>query len=140
MLIVDTGPLLAAADTADPDHRVCAALLEGHPGPLVTTALVVTEAAWLIRRELGAPSEAIFFRAIAAGEVQVEDMTAGDWSRIAALVTHYDDLGLDAADASVVVIAERLGAETIATLDHRDFRVVRPAHRETFTLVPDLTS
>lgn len=140
MLIVDTGPIVAAADTADPDHRVCTALLEGDPGPLVTTALVATEAAWLIRRELGARSEAVFFQAIAADELRVEAMTGADWGRIADLVTEYDDLGLDAADASVVAIAERLGADTIATLDHRDFRVVRPVHRETFTLVPDLAS
>lgn len=119
---------------------MCAALLEGHPGPLVTTALVVTEAAWLIRRELGAQSEGTFFRSLAAGELLVEELTSADWSRIAELVTEYDDLGLDAADASVVAIAERFGVDTIATLDHRDFRVVRPAHRETFTLVPDLAS
>ncbi len=37
MLIVDTGPLLATADTADPDHAACLALLEGHPGPLIAT-------------------------------------------------------------------------------------------------------
>lgn len=50
MLIVDTGPLLATADTADPDHPACLALLESHLGPLITTPLVATETGWLLRR------------------------------------------------------------------------------------------
>ncbi len=43
---------------------------------------------------------------------------------------------LGATDASVVAIAERLGIDTIATLDRRHFTVVRPAHIEAFTLLP----
>lgn len=136
MLIVDTGPLVAAADSADPDHEVCSALLERHPGPLVTTPIVVTEVAWLIGRDLGAKNEAKFFRALGAGEIDVENLTTDDWNRVAELLIEYDDLGLDAADASIVAIAERLRQEEIATLDHRDFRVVRPRHCDAFELVP----
>lgn len=136
MLIVDTGPLLATADTSDPDHAACLALLEGHPGSLVTTPLVVTEAGWLIRRELGLAAEAALYRSVAAGEISVESIGAADWTRIAELIETYADLGLDAADASVVAVAERLGLNQIATLDHRDFRVVRPVHCDAFDLVP----
>lgn len=46
------------------------------------------------------------------------------------------DLPLDLIDASLVAVAERLGLTTIATLDHRDFRVVRPTHCDAFELVP----
>lgn len=45
MLIVDTGPLVATADRADRDHAAFLALLESDEGPLVTTAMVITEAA-----------------------------------------------------------------------------------------------
>jgi hypothetical protein len=41
------------------------------------------------------------------------------------LVERYADLGLGLVDASIVAIAERLGADTIATLNRRDFTVVR---------------
>jgi predicted nucleic acid-binding protein len=47
---------------------------------------------------------------------------------MAELVERYADLPLGAADASVIAIAERLGASEIATLDRRDFAVVRPRH------------
>ncbi len=35
-----------------------------------------------------------------------------------------------------MALAERLDVTTIATLDHRDFRVVRPAHTDAFELIP----
>ncbi len=136
MLIVDTGPLLATADAADPHHAACRALLETHPGPLVTTALVVTEAGWLIRRQVDMAAEAGFYRAISDGEVVVEALTNEDWARVGELIQTYSDLGIDAADASVIAVAERYGETTIATLDQRDFRVVRPRHADAFVLVP----
>jgi predicted nucleic acid-binding protein len=134
VLIVDTGPLVATADDRDPDHQRCRALLEADPGPLVTTALVVTETGWLIRRQLDTDAEAAFYAAIAAGEITVENLLERDWTRISELVQAYRDLGLDAADASI--IAERLGHTHIVTLDHRDFTVVRPTHTAAFTLLP----
>jgi predicted nucleic acid-binding protein len=39
-------------------------------------------------------------------------------------------------DASIIAIAERLDLTTIATLNHRDFAVVRPAHCDGFELIP----
>ena len=59
-----------------------------------------------------------------------------DWVRIAELIDTYTDIGLDAADASIITIAERLNQTVIATLDERDFRIVRPNHTETFDLLP----
>lgn len=136
MLIVDAGPFVASADTHDPDHAACRELLETATGPLVTTALVVTEAGWLIRRQLDIAAEALFYAEIAAGGMWVEDLTSADWSRIVDLLTQYADLGLDAADASVIAIAERLNQSQIATLDRRDYRVIRPRHIEAFELLP----
>lgn len=36
---------------------------------------------------------------------------------------------------SIVTVAENLGLTTVAALNHRDFRVVRPRHIDTFTLI-----
>lgn len=135
MLVVDTSVLLAAADNADPDHESCVRAIEG-AGPLVTTAFVVAETAYLICRQLGAKAEAAFFHALAAGEIQVEPITPTDAERIASLIETYTDLGLSGTDASLIVVAERLNATTIATLDHRHFSVVRPSHTNAFELVP----
>lgn len=57
-------------------------------------------------------------------------------ARIAELVGAYQDLPLGAVDASVIPTAERLGLTQVATLDRRDFAVVRPAHVEALDLLP----
>jgi uncharacterized protein len=64
--------------------------------------------------------------------------TPDDYRRMATLVEQYDDLPLGGVDAAVVAIAERLGVTKIATVDRRDFSLVRPSHVNFFTLVPDL--
>lgn len=52
------------------------------------------------------------------------------------LVEQYADLPLGVTDASVIALAERHRATGIATLDHRDFRVMKPSHVPAFTLLP----
>lgn len=135
MLVVDTSVLLAAADNADPDHEPCTKTLTS-ARPLVTTALVVAETAYLIGRQLGAAAEGRFFRAVADGDLQIEPVTPADARRIAELIETYADLGLGGTDASLIVIAERLKVTTLATLDRRHFSVVRPRHAAAFELLP----
>ena len=136
MLLVDTGPLLATADRDDAAHAACRELLETHPGPLVTTPLVIAEAAYLLDRQLGPAAEAALFTSITQGVLRVDILGDSDWARIADLVLQYADLRLGGTDASLVVLAERLAIRTIATLNHRDFAVVRPNHVATFDLLP----
>ena len=138
MLIVDTGPLLAAADTADPHHRACVNLLTAATGPLLTTPLVVAEAAYLIGCRIGPKAESRFFRSIADGDLVIETLTDADVVRMADLVEMYADLPLGGTDASVVAVAERHDQAMVATLDRRHFSVVRPRHVAGFELVPDL--
>jgi predicted nucleic acid-binding protein len=136
VLLVDTGPLLATADQADKDHAACRALLEGDDGPLVTTPLVIAEAAYLINRQLGPQAEASLYSSVIDGQLEVASLDTSDWERIRQLVTTYADLRLGGTDASVITLAERVGATRIATLNHRDFTVVRPRHTEAFQLLP----
>ena len=85
---------------------------------------------------LSTHSEARFLRSVTSGELHRQDLTDTDWERATSLVETYTDLGLGLVDASIVAIAERLGATAIATLNHRDFRVVRPRHIPAFELLP----
>jgi uncharacterized protein len=136
VLIVDTGPLVAAADRADKDHYACRALLERDEGPLVTTALVIAEAAYLVDRQLGPAAEASLYDSILDGDLEVASLGRDDWVRVRELVTTYADLRLGGTDASVVALAERHGATRIATLNRRHFSVVRPRHAAAFELLP----
>jgi predicted nucleic acid-binding protein len=136
VLIVDAGPLYAAADTSDSNHAACNELLNSAPGPLLVPQLVVAEVAYLIGDRLGAQAEVAFAQSIADGELTVEPVLDSEWSRIAELVEQYADLPLGMADASVVALAERHSATEIATLDRRHFHVVRPKHVDGLILLP----
>lgn len=136
MLVVDTGVLYGAVDRDDPRQDDCAAVLEGHAGELVAPVPVIVEAAWMIESRVGPAAEATFLRGVNAGEIERVDLTEADWDRVVELVETYADLGLGTVDASVIALAERLNIITIATLNHRDFCVVRPAHCVAFDLVP----
>lgn len=136
MLIVDTGVLVAAADRSDPYHESCARLLADEPEPLVTSAMVIAETAYLLDRELGPRVEALLYESIVDQELHVEALVGADWQRVRELVTTYEDLRLGGTDAGLIALAERHREQRLATLNHRHFTVVRPAHTAAFTLLP----
>jgi predicted nucleic acid-binding protein len=136
VLIVDTGPLVAAADRADKDHAACQELLEDDEGPLVTTGLVIAEAAYMINRQLGPAAEAALYTSIIDGDLEVATLGRADWERVRELVTTYASMPLGGTDASVIALAERHGAIRVATLDWRHFTVVRPRHAQALELLP----
>ncbi len=136
MIVVDTGVLLGAADAGDHDHERCSELLRDHRGELSVPAPVIPETAWQIERNLGPAAEIRFLRLITTGALTVINLDLADYARCADLIDTYADLHLGLVDASVITVAERLGLTTLATLNHRDFTVVRPAHTPAFTLLP----
>jgi predicted nucleic acid-binding protein len=136
VLIVDTGVLVAATDRTDPHHSACTGLLTGESGPLLTTAMVIAETAYLLDRELGPVVEATLYESIATGALRVEELTVQDWQRVQQLVIQYADLRLGGTDAGLIAVAERHREHRIATLNRRHFGVVRPAHTDAFTILP----
>lgn len=90
----------------------------------------------LVGRDAGIPTVVKFLQGIAISKFQVIAATDQDLSRIAQLLDIYADSKLDFVDASIVAIAERLGIQTILTIDQRDFRMVRPKHCNNFILQP----
>lgn len=136
MLVVDAGPLYAAAATRDRNHQRSVDLLVAAPRPLLVPALVVTEVTYLLGDRIGPHAELAFARSLAHGELLVEPVLDADWARIAELTGQYADLPLGIVDASIVALAARRELDTIATLDHRHFAAVKPRHVDAFTLVP----
>lgn len=133
--MIDTGVFISAADRHEPHHDECAQLLRTHRD-LRVTAPVIPETAWLLEDRLGPEAEVRFLRFVTSDRIGIVDATRADYDRSIELIGLYADLGLGFVDASVIAIAERLGISTIATLNRRDFAVVRPAHVDAFDLVP----
>lgn len=139
MIVVDAGVFVAGLFPNDRHHEVCRAFLSGPGDELGVSALVVAEVCHLFKRSPHQPQpEVTFLRLLAGGRVISLAPTRDDYDRMADLVDQYASLPLGAADASGVAIAERLGITRIATVDRRDFTVVRPRHVPAFELIPDL--
>jgi uncharacterized protein len=103
---------------------------------LLVPATVVAEVGYLLAREAGPQVEALFLQSLADGDFSAIELTTSDFTRMAELVVTYGDLPLGTTDASVIALAERLKLTEVATLDHRHFTVVRPAHVDALTLLP----
>lgn len=97
--------------------------------------MVVAEVSYFIERRLGPAVDARFLAGLAT--VDVDDPLPEDWSRMAELVDRYRDFPLGGTDASVIVVAERLGTDLVITLDRRHFSAVRPRHVPAFRLLPE---
>ncbi len=133
-LIVDTGPLVALLDATDPDHERCAQLLRDTREPRVVPVCVLVEVEYLLR-----PWPEAFAALLAdfdSGAFELLDLPARWLARSGELIERYRDLALGLVDATVIAAAEMLDETKVATLDHRHFTVVRPAHAPALTLLP----
>ena len=134
LYVVDTGPLVALFNRKDPAH----VLVQSGWGPLhgkfVTTGAVITETLHFLHPLAGgAEALAGFLR---KGLVAIDDTFAQ--SRLDAaveLMARYRDTPMDFADATLVILAERLGTPNILTLDERGFRTFRFSGKRHFRLV-----
>jgi predicted nucleic acid-binding protein len=133
--ILDAGPLLAALDRRDPDHLRSAEVLRRQDLELVIPTLVIAEVAHFAVKRMGPRGESAFLRGLDAFEI--EGPSAEDWPLIADLVERYGDFPLGTVDASIVVLADRLGSDLIVTLDRRHFGAIRSPQGRRFRLLPE---
>ncbi len=130
--IVDSGPLLATVNAADPDHAACVEILTQREFTRIIPALCVAEVCYFRGQRHGPEVEARFVSALA--DFHVMGPEPEDWVRIGELVRRHGDLPLDATDASVAVLAERMSTTRIVTLDRRRFTVLRSTRGRPFDL------
>jgi hypothetical protein len=136
-LILDTGPLVAAADRGDFDHARCRLLIEQTDQVLLIPAPVLPEFDYLTAERVGPAPMIALLDDIEAGAVVIEELASGDYPRVRQLIDRYADAGVGFVDAAVLAIVERLGERTLATLDRRHFTIMRPRHVDALELVPE---
>jgi predicted nucleic acid-binding protein len=140
MILLDTGPIVAAAFTTERFHHECVELFTGlrlANREILIPATVTAVAGYLINRLGGPRDEASFLQGVGEGDLVPVNLIDVDYLRMAELVEQYADLPLGATDASVIALAERLGIAEVATLDRRHFTVVQPRHLDALTLLPE---
>lgn len=126
---------MAAISRRDRHHRLCRELLESHRGAaLVVPITVAVEVDYLVRSRLGSAAARAFLADLDEGPYVLEPVTAGLVARARAIDARHADADLGLVDASVVAVAERLGAGAVLTLDHADLRLA--AEGGTWQLLP----
>jgi predicted nucleic acid-binding protein len=85
---------------------------------------------------LGHDAWTVFVDDLARGAYRLAALEPEDVQRAAELERQYASLDLGLVDASVIALCERLGEPKVATLDRRDFSVVRPRHCDALELLP----
>jgi predicted nucleic acid-binding protein len=116
VMLVDTGPIVAAALTRDVHHRACV--------DLFTSAHLAGE-----RLLVPSPGPRQGVKRNKASGSEMDKPSAE-------LVRAHADLPLGAVDAAGVAVAERLNLAEFATVDRRHFSIDRPRHVDAFTLLP----
>jgi predicted nucleic acid-binding protein len=134
--LLDTGPLVAYLDAAEEEHLEVATRLDAFTGQLFTTSAVITEAMhFLAPARRGALLLAEF---VAESGLHVLDFSqAEDLAEAAYRMEKYRNIPMDYADATLILLAERLGVFDLLTLDRRGFSVFRSSHGKHFSLVLD---
>jgi predicted nucleic acid-binding protein len=136
VLILDTGPLLALLDADDPDHARCVSMVEGTREDLGVPGPVLVELDYWVCKLLGHRAWTTFVEDLVIGAYRLIQPDESDLRRAAQLELDYSSIDLGLVDASVVALCERLGETKVATLDRRDFSVVRPNHCDALQLLP----
>jgi predicted nucleic acid-binding protein len=132
--LLDTGPWLACIDRGDSKHAECLAWLTKNTGTFVSTLAVLTEVLYLLNHSIKAQQAC--FDWIRSGVVNLIDLDLEMLAHAEKLMTKYQDIPMDFADATMVILAERLGINRIFTLDHRGFSTFKFDLRKKFELVP----
>lgn len=136
MILCDTGPLVAIIVEDEPHHNRCNQVLDDMTDEtLLTTIPCLTEAMYLLYRADGRRAQEMLWEMIERNALVLDPTITHDWRRIRELMAKYSDMRMDFADASLVVLAERLRIRRIFTLD-RDFYAYRIHGKDSFDVVP----
>lgn len=134
MILVDAGPLVALIHRDDRHHRACRDALRSLDEPLVTVWPAFTEAAYLLG--FSWPAQDALWELVSRGALSFLSLDAVDAPRMRELMSRYQALPMDLADAALVRVAEREGLHRIFTLDRKDFAVYRREGGGAFTVIP----
>jgi predicted nucleic acid-binding protein len=143
-LVADTGGIVAAMNSAEPDHELYRAALES-AATAVISPLVVAEVHYLLST-IGAHGAANdFLEDLAGGFYELAAIAAEDYAVAAALIKRYEGRterkrrkpgSLDLVDAVNIVLAHRHSTNLILATD-QDYRVTTPVSgHHYFVLLP----
>ena len=133
-MLLDTGAFVALLDKSEGKHKQCAEFLRTFRGEIYTTEPVLTEALYLLGPSIKAEKACIDF--ILQGGVNLVPQSHESLSRAIILMEKYNDIPMDFADATLVVLAEEADIDEVFTLDIKGFQAYRIHGRKAFRIWP----
>lgn len=134
--LLDTGPLVAYLNAADPAHGGVSQPLDDFSGQLCTTGAVITEGMHFVAGSRSGPR--LLSEFITTARIRVFDFAQpAALRRCATLMEKYADTPMDFADATLVLLAEHIRCFDILTLDRRGFSTYRTSENRGFRLMLD---
>ncbi len=123
-IVADTGAIVALVDADDKHHVAVRDIYDEEPDAWVLPWSILAEVDYLLAHHVGARAQQAFLDDLSGGVFDVEWGGEADLGRAAELHRRYRALRLGLVDATVISVAERLGAQAIVTLDLRHFGAV----------------
>jgi hypothetical protein len=121
-ILIDAGPLIALFDRSDKYHLKAISFLKSLERGLITTWPVITETSHML--SFSTKAQANFLEWIERGGLKIYEMEHDHISRLSELTKKYDDVPMDLADASLIVVSEVKGIHQIASIES-DFYIFR---------------
>jgi hypothetical protein len=132
--LLDTGAFVALLDRSERNHDRCVRFLKEFKGKFLTTEPVLTEAVYLLGSSIKTQKTCIEF--ILKGGAALVPQSLESLSRAVVLMEKYNDIPMDFADATLVVLAEETAVDEVFTLDIRGFNAYRIRGKKSFKVWP----
>jgi len=126
-ILIDAGPIIALFNKNDKYHEKIKNFMKNYDGKLISTWPVVTEVSHML--DFNVQTQIDFLTWIKLGGVVVEDLEKEDLNRIIELSKKYSDIPMDLADASLIVLSEKMKIKQIITIDS-DYYIYRTINKE----------
>ena len=136
MIITDGNFIYALFNQRDTHHHAALELANSERRRFITPDIVLPEVAYLINRDIGYSGIVTFLARYQEFHLQLQPVLDADISRMYEIATTYADARFDIVDYCIMALCEKLDVRTVATFDHRDFSMFRPAHCEVLALKP----
>lgn len=122
--VIDTGPFVAFIDRRDSHHERVKSFFQDNLSTLelYTTLAVLTEVTHLL--DFNTIAQVDFLKWISRGNITIVDIQLEDLARLITQTETYADIPMDFAEASLVLVAEKLKLRYVVSVDS-DFYIYR---------------
>jgi len=117
MILIDTGPIVAAIDKRDGLHQQATRASDAITDQLITTEACITEALYFMYDAGGWSAQRVLRDMVTNDDIRVLPSTAALNARAFAYIERFHDIPCDYADATLLVAAEGTGVRQIFTFD-----------------------